>query len=57
MIIPCSNDAVAIEKARELLDGRVLEIWVIGRRVAQLQPQKLPGERASCKPTRLSEVR
>jgi hypothetical protein len=37
-IIECPDDKAAIEKAKQLLDGRTVEIWESSRLVARLAP-------------------
>ena len=37
-IIECENDQAAIEAAKQLLNGKALEIWQLNRRVARLEP-------------------
>jgi hypothetical protein len=37
-IIECPDDQTAIEKAKQLLDGRTVEIWESSRLVARLAP-------------------
>lgn len=37
-IVECEDDQAAIEKARQLLDGRVIEVWEQQRLIARLDP-------------------
>jgi hypothetical protein len=37
-IVECPDDQTAIEKAKQLLDGKVIEIWESSRLVARLAP-------------------
>jgi hypothetical protein len=40
-IVECENDQLAIEKANQLLDGRVIEVWEQERQVARLAPRPM----------------
>jgi hypothetical protein len=37
-IVECPDDQTAIERAKQLLDGKVIEIWEGSRLVARLAP-------------------
>ncbi len=39
-VIECPDDGAAIEQARQLLDGRVIEVWHHSRRVITLEPRQ-----------------
>jgi hypothetical protein len=39
-IVECQDDETAIEKANQLLDGSVIEIWDGTRLVARLAPDR-----------------
>lgn len=39
-VIECPDDGAAIEQARELLDGRAIEVWNRSRRVITLEPRQ-----------------
>jgi hypothetical protein len=38
-LIECANDKEAICVAKQLLDGRLVEVWDEARRVAKLEPE------------------
>jgi hypothetical protein len=38
-IIDCPDDDAAIEEARQQLNGHILEVWRLDRRVVRIEPQ------------------
>jgi hypothetical protein len=38
MIVDCPDDTAAIEKARQRLDHRIIEVWQVDRCVIRMQP-------------------
>jgi hypothetical protein len=40
-IVDCLDDAAAIEKARQLVNGRIIEVWLLDRCVVRIKPNKL----------------
>jgi hypothetical protein len=39
-IVECAGDEDAIRQARQLLDGKVIEVWDEARRIVRLEPQR-----------------
>jgi hypothetical protein len=39
-VIECRDDQAAIEEARQVLDGRVIEVWQMDRRVIRLEAKR-----------------
>jgi hypothetical protein len=39
-VIDCPGDEMALDSAKRLLDGHVIEIWDHGRLVARLDPKE-----------------
>jgi hypothetical protein len=37
-VFECPDDEAAVEKAAQLLNGRVIEVWDHSRRVVRLEP-------------------
>jgi hypothetical protein len=38
-VVECEDDQAAIERAKQLLDGRAIEVWQLDRRVTRLEPK------------------
>jgi hypothetical protein len=38
VIVDCADDAAAIEKARQRLNHRIIEVWRVDRCVIRMQP-------------------
>ena len=39
-VVECPDDKAAIERAKQLLDGRIIEVWNFDRCVTRLEPQR-----------------
>jgi hypothetical protein len=39
-VFECPDDDDAVEKGVQLLNGRVVEVWIHSRRVVRLEPDK-----------------
>jgi hypothetical protein len=39
-VLECPDDRATIEQARQLLDGRVIEVWKSSRRIISLAPTR-----------------
>lgn len=39
-VFECPDDEEAVEKASQLLNGRVIEVWDQSRRVVRLEPKR-----------------
>jgi hypothetical protein len=39
MVLKCQDDQAAVDKAKQFLDGRVIEIWNLTRLVTRLDPR------------------
>jgi hypothetical protein len=48
---PCKDDRAAIEWAKQLVDGRAIELWCAERFVVKLEPPKRPFEVPKSGPT------
>jgi hypothetical protein len=40
LVVECADDEAAVKEAKQLVDGRVIEIWQRARRVKYLTPGK-----------------
>jgi hypothetical protein len=40
-IVDCPDDAAAIDKAKQRLDSRIIEVWLVDRCVVRITPNKL----------------
>ncbi len=38
MIVECKDDQEALETAQQLLDGKAIEVWLLTRMIARLEP-------------------
>ncbi len=41
-VIDCPDDEAAVARARQMLDGRVIEVWHGARRIVSLGPTRAP---------------
>jgi hypothetical protein len=39
-VVECVDDRAAIDHAKQLLDGRVIEVWQLDRFVTRLKPKR-----------------
>jgi hypothetical protein len=37
LVIDCKDDKEAVERAKELKDGKALEVWLLDRRIAEIK--------------------
>jgi hypothetical protein len=40
-IVDCPDDASAVEKAKQSLSGRIVEVWLMNRCVIRIMPNKI----------------
>jgi hypothetical protein len=40
MIVECKDDQSAVETAQQLLDGKAIEVWLLTRLIARLEPDE-----------------
>jgi hypothetical protein len=38
MIVECKDHQTALETAQQLLDGKAIEVWLLTRKIARLEP-------------------